>query len=72
MTFEQTEGLRRLAALRNRSQAAVLRDALDGLLADEQVARLVESARDITGRFSSGRIDTSDHHDEVLDEVFGS
>jgi hypothetical protein len=70
MTDAQAEGLRRLAALRARSQAALLRDALDELLTADERLRRVERARGVVGRFSSGRHDTADSHDAALDEAF--
>lgn len=70
MTHEQAEGLRRLAALRRRSQAALLRDALDDLLAGEPMARRVASARGVVGQFGSGAHDTADTHDAALAEAF--
>ena len=70
MTEEQAEGLRRLAALRRRSQAALLRDALDDLLDQDQQARRVAKARDAVGAFRSGRPDGSERHDEALVDAF--
>ncbi len=69
MTEEQAEGLRRLAALRNRSQAALLRDALDDLLEDDRRARRVERATAAFGTFRSGHHDTSERHDDALLET---
>lgn len=72
MTDEQAEALRRLSALRERSQAALLRDALDTLLdADARAAR-AERARRVVGSFRSGVKTTSEHHDEALDDAFSS
>ncbi|WP_208029521.1 ribbon-helix-helix protein, CopG family [Rhabdothermincola sediminis] len=70
MTPAQAEGLRRLAAARRRSQAALLRDALDGLLGDDERRRLVERARRPVGAFASGHRTTSARHDEVLDHAY--
>lgn len=70
MTEEQAEGLRRLAALRNRSQAALLRDALDVVLGDRRRAERIQRARQAIGAFHSGRSDTSERHDEALDDAF--
>jgi hypothetical protein len=70
MTDEQAEALRRLAAARQRSQAALLRDALDDLLAgDERTGRVVR-AREAVGAFRSGTTETSERHDEALDDAF--
>lgn len=72
MTEEQAAALRRLAALRERSQAALLRDALDTLLeADARGAR-AERARAVIGAFRSGSRDTSEAHDAALDDAYGS
>ncbi len=70
MTEEQAAALRRLAAARERSQSALLRDALDALLGDDERARRVARAREVIGAFRSGSADTSERHDEVLDEAF--
>ncbi len=72
MTEEQADGLRRLAAARQRSQAALLREALDGLLWDDERTRRVERARAVVAAFRSGRSDTSEHHDEALDDAFST
>jgi hypothetical protein len=70
MTAEQAEGLRRLAEIRRRSQAALLRDALDELLADDRRSRRIAAARAAFGAFRSGVSDTSVNHDEALEEAF--
>jgi hypothetical protein len=72
MTEEQAEGLRRLAAARRRSQAALLRDALDALLEADRRERRLERARRSIGAFSSGYSNTSEDHDEALVEAFGA
>ncbi|MBK5221920.1 MAG: ribbon-helix-helix protein, CopG family [Acidimicrobiia bacterium] len=72
MTEQQAEGLRRLAALRRRSQAALLRDALDSLLGDDGRVDAVERARSAIGAFRSGTATTSVDHDAVLDDAFSS
>lgn len=72
MTEGQADALRRLSALRQRSQAALLRDALDTLLdANERAAR-AERAGEVIGAFRSGSSDTSEQHDEALDDAFAS
>ena len=70
MTKQQAEGLRRLAAIRRRSQAALLRDALDALLADDQRSRRLAAARAAIGAFRSGTSDTSARHDDALADAF--
>jgi hypothetical protein len=72
MTEGQADALRRLSALRQRSQAALLRDALDTLLdADVRAAR-AQRARGALGAFRSGSADASERHDEALDDAFAS
>jgi predicted transcriptional regulator len=72
MTDEQAEGLRRLAELRRRSQAALMRDALDDLIADEDRSRRIERARRAAGAFRSGTHRTSERHDEVVVDAFST
>lgn len=77
MTEEQAEGLRRLASLRQRSQAALLRDALDELLNDAELDRRIELARAAVGRHASGRRSTghrgvSEDHDAELEHAFST
>jgi len=72
MTDAQAAGLRRLAAARQRSQAALLRDALDELLASEHRLARIERGRSVAGRFHSGRADTAARHDDALDEAFSA
>jgi hypothetical protein len=69
MTEAQAEGLRRLASVRRRSQAALMRDALDGLLGHDTRARRISRARAAIGVFRSGHADTSAEHDRALDDV---
>lgn len=70
MTDEQQEALRKLAALRQVSQAAVFRDALDTILDHELRAARATRARTVIGAFHSGTINTSVDHDEALLEAF--
>jgi predicted DNA-binding protein len=72
MTEEQAESLRRMSARRHRSQAALLREALDRLLAADDAERRLAAARAAVGRHASGFTDTAVAHDEVLDEAFGT
>lgn len=72
MTEEQAEGLRRLAASRRRSQAALLRDALDELLAGSDRARRLDAAREVIGKYESEHEDTAEAHDAALDEAFSA
>ena len=70
MTAEQAEALRRLAAVRQRSQAALMRDALDALTADVELTRRIERARRAVGAFRSGTTHTSADHDAALVEAY--
>lgn len=70
MTEEQAEGLRRLAAIRQRSQAALLRDALDDLLAGDLRRNRLATAAQIIGAYRSGTRSTAADHDAALDEAF--
>lgn len=70
MTEQQAEALRNLAALRDKSQAAVLRDALDALVEADQRAIRISRARRALGAYRSGSSTTSVDHDEALVEAF--
>lgn len=70
MTEEQADALRRLAAARGISQAAVMRDLLDELVERDIRSRRIESVRRSFGGFASGHSDTSVNHDEVLAEIY--
>jgi hypothetical protein len=72
MTGEQAEGLRRLADLRRRSQAALMRDALDALITDSDRSRRIARARLAVGAFHSGSAGTSIDHDAALDDAFAT
>lgn len=70
MTEEQADALRRLAGVRRRSQAALLRDALDNLMHDDEMARRLARARRTFGAFRSGAGDTAEEHDRYLAASF--
>ena len=72
MTEEQAEGLRRLAELRRRSRAALMRDALDELIGDSDRSRRVARARVAAGAFRSGGSETSVEHDAALVDAFSA
>ena len=72
MTQDQANGLRKLAALRERSQSALLRDALDSLLGDASLDQQIAAARAVIGRHGSGRQDVSEGHDRELEIAFSS
>ena len=70
MTPDQAERLRRLAEIRQRSQAALMREALDALLAQEERALRIERARSALGQFRSGRSSVSRDHDAELEAAY--
>ncbi len=75
MTEEQAEALKRLAAIRHVSQAALLRDALDELLGNETRLRRIERARAATGAYRSSEeppSETAAGHDALLDDAFSA
>lgn len=72
LTEEQADALRRLAVLRGVSQAAVMRDLLDEVVERAVRSRRIESVRQMLGTGRSGHRDTSEHHDEALDEAYDS
>lgn len=72
MTDAQQDALRRLAALRQISQAAVFRDALDSIIDREQRTHRVRRARNAIGAFRSQTTTASVDHDAVLDDAFSA
>jgi hypothetical protein len=71
LTEPQLAAVRRRAAERGISVAAVIRELVDeGLLADHE-ARWAR-ALSVVGKYRSGTTTTSIDHDEVLDEIYGS
>ena len=70
MTVDQADALRRLAAVRQRSQAALMRAAIDALTADAERTRRIERARRAVGAFRSGTTKTSVDHDAALVEAY--
>ena len=73
LTPEQMAGLKRLAAERQTSMAALLRDAVERLLqtVPSREGRL-EAAESIVGQFDSGHTDISEQHDGHLADAFES
>jgi len=68
LTEEQVRALRRLAASRGVSMAAVIRDVLDEALTTPSAARL-ERARAVVGCFASGAKTVSREHDRELEQA---
>jgi hypothetical protein len=71
LTAEQMEALRRVAAERGVSIAAVIRDAVDEVIDGGDWPERRRRALAAAGRFSSGRTDVSVDHDEHLADAFG-
>jgi hypothetical protein len=69
LTDEQARALRRVAAERGVSMAAVIRELLDESLAAPRDAQRLR-ARAAIGRFASGRRTVSREHDEELADAF--
>lgn len=75
LTAEQADDLRRLAAARGVSMAAVIREAVDAHLAREQGPsweERVERALAAIGVCDSGLGDLSERHDDYLAEAVES
>jgi hypothetical protein len=71
LTEEQAEAMRRLARRRGVSIAAIVREAAQsfidrGAVDNERRAR----ARDVVGRYASGRGDVAREHDRELRDLF--
>ncbi len=73
LTEAQAERLRRLAAERRVSMAALIREAVDrSLVEDDRTAR-IERALAVVGKFSSsGPTDVAENHDHYLAEAFSA
>ncbi len=70
LTGEQAAAVKRIAAQRGVSMAAVIRDAVDGILdGDERRARW-ERALSVVGSASGGGENVSEEHDRYLEEAF--
>jgi hypothetical protein len=69
LTDEQAALLRRVAAERGISMAALIRELVDGALATASSARAAR-ARSAIGRFASGTSTVSREHDRELGRAF--
>ncbi|HLG08387.1 MAG TPA: ribbon-helix-helix protein, CopG family [Gaiellaceae bacterium] len=69
LTEQQARALRRVAASRGMSMAAVIREVLDRALTTSHDAK-VERALAVVGRFSSGATTVSRDHDRELERAF--
>ncbi|MCY3562424.1 MAG: ribbon-helix-helix domain-containing protein [Acidimicrobiia bacterium] len=70
ITEEQAARLRDLARERNVSQASLMREALEVLLAEDDLSQRVRRARRPVGSYRSGHSRTAVQHDEALDDAF--
>ena len=73
-TDEQARTLKRVAAEREISIAAITREAVDRLLIENGDATSSESrARilEMMGKFRSDRTDVAENHDRYLEEAYG-
>ena len=66
LTDEQAEALRRLAAERGISMAAVIREALEEMTRGTTEIDRRKRALSVVGAFGSGAKDTSTEHDRYL------
>jgi plasmid stability protein len=66
VTDAQFAGLQARAARADRPVAALVRDALDAYLSDEEQRRRIERALKAIGGYRSGLGDVSENHDEYL------
>lgn len=72
-TEEQARILKRVAAQREMSIAALTREAVDRLLIENGDATSAESQAGILemmGKFSSDRTDVAENHDRYLEEIY--
>ena len=70
LSDEQKKRLDELSRARGKSVAALIREAVDRLLASRQPDRttLYRRALDVVGRYEAGKRDVSVDHDRYLDE----
>jgi hypothetical protein len=72
LTEEQATALRRLARRRGVSIAALVREAAQALIERGDVdAERRARAREVVGRYASGRHDIAREHDRELEDLFG-
>ena len=75
LTEEQARALKLQARREERSMADLVRESVSEYLARRGVVdrtTLARRARELDGRFRSGRPELADEHDRHLDEAFGS
>ena len=72
LTEEQARHLRRIAAERGISVAALIREAVERMVAVDPGPARLERALSAIGRFASNRRDISTEHDRYLADDFAS
>lgn len=72
LTAEQADGLNKLARERGVSMAALVRDAVDGVLESEQRDERWQRALAMVGKYRSKdrATDVAENHDKYLAEAF--
>jgi hypothetical protein len=72
LTEEQARELKRIAAERGISLAALIREAIESTIAVDPGPARRQRALAVVGRFGSGRKDVGAEHDRYLAEDFAS
>lgn len=72
LTEAQAEGLRRVAARRGISMAALIREGVERTLEQEERAALWERAFTVVGKYrdKDGATDVSERHDDYLADAY--
>lgn len=73
LTDDQARVVKKLAAARGISMAEFIRQAVEGIIQAYPVIdreERVRRAREIVGKFSSGKSDVSGKHDAYLEEAY--
>jgi predicted DNA-binding protein len=71
LTNEQAERLRRLAAARGVSMAALVREGVERVLEDDDREERWRRALSVIGKYSSGEAaNVSEDHDQYLEEIY--
>lgn len=72
LTEEQAEGLRRLAARRGISMAALIREGVDRTLEQDERTAIWERAMSVVGKYRDmeGATDVAREHDRYLDDAY--
>lgn len=72
LTAAQAAGLRRLAAKRGVSMAALIREGVDRTLEGDERALMWEGALSVLGKYTDrdGATDVAEEHDRYLDDAY--